>query len=54
MSRELNIRLYRKGRSTDGAEGYWQVGYDFTLSDFAAFCRASAIRSFLSLLAYAR
>ena len=35
MNRELNIRLYRRGRSTDETDGYWQVGYDFTLSDFA-------------------
>ncbi|WP_143271633.1 hypothetical protein [Bradyrhizobium mercantei] len=34
MTRELNIRLFRRGRSSDGIDGYWQVGYDFTLSDF--------------------
>lgn len=34
MMRELNIRLFRRGRSSDGTDGYWQVGYDFALSDF--------------------
>lgn len=34
MTRELNIRLFTRGRSSDGIDGYWQVGYDFVLSDF--------------------
>ena len=34
MARELNIRLFKRGRSSDGTDGYWHVGYDYALSDF--------------------
>lgn len=34
MARELNIVLFRRGRSADGADGYWRVGHEYSLSDF--------------------
>jgi len=34
VTKELYIRLFKRGRSVDGEDGYWHAGYDFTLSDF--------------------
>jgi hypothetical protein len=34
MSRELNIVLFRRGRSVDGTDGYWRTGHEYSLSDF--------------------
>jgi hypothetical protein len=34
MTKELYIRLFKRGRSVEGTDGYWHAGYDFTLSDF--------------------
>jgi hypothetical protein len=30
---EVNIRLFKKGPNADGIEGYWNVGFDYGLSD---------------------
>jgi hypothetical protein len=34
MAKELNIRLFKRGRSAMGEDGYWHAGYDYTLSEF--------------------
>lgn len=34
MARELNIVLFQRGQSADGTDGYWRVGYEYSLSDF--------------------
>ncbi len=34
MARELNIVLFKRGRSTDGTDGHWRIGHEYGLSDF--------------------
>jgi hypothetical protein len=33
-TREPNIVLFQRGRSATGEDGYWRVGYEYTLSEF--------------------